>query len=91
MCNRDGYLSLTRNDDSTQAPTVIVNNTSRAYSQEYKPEQPAAQTPTHSEITSTKITSQQEKIDQLRQIKQLLDEGILTQEEFNNQKTAILG
>ncbi|MBS1663817.1 MAG: superinfection immunity protein [Bacteroidetes bacterium] len=31
-----------------------------------------------------------DKIDQLRQLKQLLDEGVLTTEEFNKQKAALL-
>lgn len=35
--------------------------------------------------------TQQEKIDQLRQFKQLLDEGVITNEEFNKQKEIILG
>ena len=35
--------------------------------------------------------TQQDKIDQLRQLKQLLDEGVLTEAEFNRQKAEILG
>jgi hypothetical protein len=34
--------------------------------------------------------TQQDKIDQLRQLKQLLDEGVLTEAEFNRQKASIL-
>lgn len=43
------------------------------------------------DVTSTKLLTQQDKIDHLRQLKQLLDEGILTNEEFNIQKSVILG
>jgi hypothetical protein len=32
----------------------------------------------------------QDKINQLQQLKQLLDDGILTQQEFDNQKSKIL-
>jgi hypothetical protein len=53
---------------------IIVNNTTQAY----KPE------------PEKRIPTQQEKIDQLRQLKQLLDEGALTQAEFEKQKAAIL-
>ena len=35
--------------------------------------------------------SHQEKIENLQKLKQLLDDGILTQEEFDKQKTQILG
>lgn len=40
------------------------------------------------EITTN--DSHQEKINQLKQLKELLDNGILTQEEFENQKNKIL-
>jgi len=36
-------------------------------------------------------TSEAVKIEQLKQLKQLLDEGVLTVEEFNKRKSAILG
>jgi hypothetical protein len=76
---------------SKQAPTVIVNNTSQSYSQEYNGETPKFTQQIQPEGTSTKLITQQDKIDQLRQLKQLLDEGILTNEEFNKQKASILG
>ena len=71
-------------------PTIIVHN------------QPAGAPPpppapnVYTNVTVRKpVTSagsnQQDKIDQLRQLKQLLDEGVLTEEEFNRQKAAILG
>jgi len=37
-----------------------------------------------------KIKSHQDKINELKQLKQLLDAGVLTQEEFQEQKTQIL-
>lgn len=74
-----------------QTPTVIVNNTSQSYSQEYNGEKPTLTQQIQPDVTSTKMLTQQDKIDQLRQLKQLLDEGILTNEEFNKQKAAILG
>ena len=42
------------------------------------------------QIEMTTIKSHQDKISQLQQLKQLLDAGILTQEEFDHQKTQIL-
>lgn len=42
------------------------------------------------QLESTIVKSHQDKISQLQQLKQLLDAGILTQEEFNNQKSQIL-
>lgn len=47
------------------------------------PKQPA-------QIEAAKIKSHQDKINQLQQLKELLDAGILTQEEFELQKTHIL-
>jgi hypothetical protein len=85
--------------------TVIVNNApSQNYppSPNYPPPPsypqppiyPARQTdPTlrRTNLSGSHPTGAQDKIDQLRQLKQLLDEGILTEEEFNKQKAAILG
>jgi hypothetical protein len=71
---------------SDNRPTVIVNNAPPAYSPGYpgqqtnptvRPNAPSAATP--------------DKFDQLRRLKQLHDEGVLTDEEFNKQKAAILG
>jgi len=42
------------------------------------------------QLGTSDIKSHQEKINQLQQLKQLLDASILTQEEFNNQKSKIL-
>ncbi len=42
------------------------------------------------QIEATTIKSHQDKISQLQQLKQLLDAEILTQEEFEQQKTQIL-
>jgi len=72
-------------------PTVIVNNTSQLYSQSYKADKPEVGHATPPPIPTTKLITQQDKIDQLRQFKQLLDEGIITSEEFDKQKAAILG
>jgi hypothetical protein len=76
---------------SKQAPTVIVHNNSQSYSQEYNAESPLPKQQIQPEVLSTKLLTQQDKIDHLRQLKQLLDEGILTNEEFNSQKAAVLG
>ncbi len=74
----------------SQSPTIIVNNTSQPYSQEYKGGQTNANMQTPPEEKHATPITHQDKIDHLRQLKQLLDEGILTTEEFNNQKAAIL-
>ena len=85
--------------------TVIVNNNGPAYSPnpgpayqpeyrtEYRPanEQATQQTNPTWRPSNPKTASSQEKIDQLRQLKQLFDEGVLTEEEFNRQKASILG
>jgi hypothetical protein len=68
---------------------VIINNAAPVYPPEYRPA--SQQTNPTIRPASTKTTSPQEKIDQLRQLKQLLDEGVLTEGEFNRQKAAILG
>jgi hypothetical protein len=86
-----GALIWAFSSGSKQAPTVIVNNTSQSYSQEYKAEKPDFLNQIKPDVANTKLITHQDKIDQLRQLKQLLDEGILTNEEFNQQKTAILG
>ena len=65
------------------APTVIVNNSAQSYSQAEKADS--------SQQQQKQSISQQDKIDQLRQYKQLLDEGVITNEEFNKQKEIILG
>ena len=76
---------------SKQSPTVVVHNTSQSYSQEYKAENPMPKLQMQPEVSNTKLLTQQDKIDHLRQLKQLLDEGVLTNEEFNSQKAAVLG
>lgn len=74
--------------------TVIVNN---APSPNYNPSPITPSSPvyptrhTDPTIRRTTPTAPQDKINQLRQLKQLLDEGVLTEEEFNKQKAAILG
>lgn len=70
---------------SDRQPMVIVNN---------PPPYPAPPQPhSYTNITVRKpsLPTQQEKIDQLRQLKELFDKGALTEEEFNRQKAAILG
>jgi hypothetical protein len=69
---------------TSDAPrTVIVNN---------PPPPPPVHPQGYTNVTVRKPSpTQQDKIDQLRQLKQLLDEGVLTEEEFNRQKAAILG
>jgi Superinfection immunity protein/Short C-terminal domain len=78
---------------SDSRTTVIVNNNGPAYPPATGP---AFQPTTHQtnptwRPSNPKTTSSQEKIDQLRQLKQLFDEGALTEEEFNRQKASILG
>jgi hypothetical protein len=89
---------------ANKSTTVIVNNSGPSYPPEYQPAQTQAYQPaptpeyrpaTHQtnptlRPTTAKAASSQEKIDQLRQLKQLLDDGVLTEEEFNSQKAAIL-
>jgi T4 superinfection immunity protein/putative oligomerization/nucleic acid binding protein len=70
---------------SDRQPMVIVNNP--------PPPPYSAQSHSYTNVTVKKpgAPTQQEKIDQLRQLKQLFDEGALTEAEFNRQKAAILG
>lgn len=71
-----------------RGPTVIVNNAPPP------PPQSSPPPPMHgyTNVTIRKpAPTQQDKIDQLRQLKQLLDEGVLTEAEFNRQKAQILG
>lgn len=57
------------------------------YSGKPKKEQPSAVQPSHKEGVATKPVT---KTDKLRELKKLLDEGILTQEEFDKEKKKIL-
>jgi hypothetical protein len=78
-------------------PTIIVNNQSSPPAPGYQPPPPSTNVPHgYTNVTVRKpqapgSVTQQDKIDQLRQLKQLLDEGVLTEEEFNRQKASILG
>jgi Superinfection immunity protein/Short C-terminal domain len=72
---------------SDAQPTIIVHN---------QPSPAPPPPPVYTNVTVRKPiasagSNQQDKIDQLRQLKQLLDEGVLTEEEFNRQKASILG
>jgi Superinfection immunity protein/Short C-terminal domain len=92
---------------ANKSTTVIVNHTgptyqpaqasayqpapTPAYQQPSQPQPASHQTNPTLRPTTAKSASPQEKIDQLRQLKQLLDDGVLTEAEFNSQKAAILG
>lgn len=79
-----GALIWALSSDRVASPTVIVHNAP-----------PPPSSPTSHGYTNVTIRkpapTQQDKIDQLRQLKQLLDEGVLTEAEFNRQKAEILG
>lgn len=72
-------------------PTVIVNNPPPAYNQTYSPGYSAQQTNPTLRTHGASSAAAPDKYDQLRRLKQLYDEGVLTEEEFNKQKAAILG
>ena len=86
-----GALIWAFSSGAKPTPTVIVNNTPQAHSQEYKVEKPDFSLPKQPYVQQNQSIPQQDKIDQLRQFKQLLDEGIITNEEFDKQKAVILG
>jgi len=81
--------------DNMRNQTVIVNNVTPA------PQKPAPtyeyqgvqlnRKATASTGTQKADAGQPDKYDQLRKLKQLLDEGVLTQDEFDNQKSRLLG
>jgi hypothetical protein len=83
-----GSLIWSLSSKDRQSPTVIVNNTTQSYSPGHKFEEPHIANQTQPVLATAESLTQQEKIDQLRQLKQLLDEGVLTVEEFNKQKSA---
>ena len=70
-------------------PTIIVNNQPSPVAAPPPPPHAYTNVTVRKPVSSAGNT-QQDKIDQLRQLKQLLDEGVLTEEEFNRQKAAIL-
>jgi hypothetical protein len=75
---------------SDAQPTIIVNNPPVSA----PPPPPSSHAYTNVTVRKPAASTgniQQDKIDQLRQLKQLLDEGVLTEEEFNRQKASILG
>jgi hypothetical protein len=85
-----GSLIWAFSSRSKSTATVMVNNSPQALSQEYLAEKPGINQQIQPEVSQKQSTTQQDKIDQLRQFKQLLDEGIITNEEFNKQKASIL-
>ena len=72
---------------SDSRSTVIVNNPPPVYNTIY----PGQQTNPTIRSNAGSSSSSPDKYDQLRKLKQLHDEGVLTDEEFNRQKAAILG
>lgn len=75
---------------SADKQTIIVNNNNiPATQQATQYTSPTLQSKMDNGLS--KAPSSPDKFDQLRQLKQLLDEGILTEEEFNKQKASILG
>jgi Superinfection immunity protein/Short C-terminal domain len=76
-----------------QPTQVIINNSmtpeKKSTSVTLKPETPPQQT-RYGSASDPSVSVQQDKINQLRQLKELLDNGVLTQEEFNQQKAKIL-
>ena len=72
-------------------PTIIVHNSTSGAPPPPPPSSHAYTNVTVRKPVASAGSAQQDKIDQLRQLKQLLDEGVLTEEEFNRQKAAILG
>ena len=72
--------------------TIIVNNPPYSAAPPPPPPPPPPNPHSYTNVTVRKpATTQQDKIDQLRQLKQLLDDGVLTEAEFNRQKAEILG
>lgn len=68
--------------------TIIYNNTTTTP----PPPPPPPTSHTYTNVTIRRPgATQQDKLDQLRQLKQLRDEGVLTEAEFNRQKAEILG
>ncbi|MBN8854357.1 MAG: hypothetical protein BGO55_08165 [Sphingobacteriales bacterium 50-39] len=84
--------------DNLRNQTVIVNNmppppTGSAPTYDYKGVQLQRKTPGTGSYTGTHQADagQPDKYEQLRKLKQLLDEGVLTKEEFDKQKSKLLG
>jgi len=75
----------------SQPQQVIINNSAPVReSQQTTFVRTTAPTLQKAASNNTKSPSHQDKIDQLRQLKDLLDSGALTQEEFERQKAGIL-
>jgi hypothetical protein len=84
--------------DNMRTQTIIVNNPppappSPAPPHEYKGIQLNRKAAGSGNYTGTKQAEAQQpdKFEQLRKLKLLLDEGVLTQEEFDRQKSRLLG
>jgi len=84
--------------DNLRNQTVIVNNmppppSGPAPAYEYKGVQLQRKTTGSGNYTGAHQagTAQPDKYEQLRKLKQLLDEGVLTQQEFDQQKSKLLG
>lgn len=78
------YQSITNKPNTTNPPMSIPTT-----------QEPAATTVSDPTVTSPTVTPTQPltrtKAEALRELKQLLDEGILTQEEYDKEKTKLLG
>lgn len=78
----NNQISADRTINPIMAQPVSENFQSFTYEQ--------IQTKQQSQLESSNIKSHEDKISQLKQMKQLLENGILTQEEFDEQKSKIL-
>jgi regulatory protein YycI of two-component signal transduction system YycFG len=74
--------------DNKPQTIVVNNNSSIEPGNEFKAL--SAQGIKFEQTANSKLNSHQEKIQSLKKLKQLLDDGILTQEEFIQQKNQIL-
>ena len=77
----------------TYSPTTIKPNTTNPPVSNPIPQEPASNTLSEPDITPSIMPVQpltKTKTDALRELKQLLDEGILTQEEYDKEKAKLL-
>ena len=79
------YINLGRPKKDNQLPVLRVEGSTTYYNLGA----PKKQEPKDAEVNVAKI-SESEKIDLLKEYKKLLDDGVITQEEFDNKKKELL-
>ena len=84
-----GILTLCIPEDQLIEYTPSSHHSSSTYSSSYSSYRPTSSTPSSTQ-TAKKTLSENEKIELINKYKKLLDDGTITEEEFNSKKSELL-